>query len=499
MLKRGEADIVYLLQGELAEEVQRTPGLTLKPTPIVSTHWLVFADQWDPKSPWADRRVRLAANHAIDRQAINEALTLGFSQITCSIIPQSFDFFWQPPAYAFDPARAKQLLAEAGYPNGFDAGDLWCDAATVTISEALISYLQAVGIRVKLRPLERAAFFKSYQEKKLKNLVYSLSGAFGNAATRLETFTASGGPYVYGRLSRHRRALPRAGGDFDRKRREAPPPHPAADPRQGDVRADLAARLHPCLRPSGGGVRPRAHHRLGILRALRGREAEGEVREVRMDEHRTERRDFLKRMTALGAAGVPIVAGLRSALAQTGHGPGGSPMKTAYDPAGKFEIKVSEVDFGARRLGGSSWPAISRKVQGRSRGARLARRRLEPQGPFGRGAHGPRHRGQRRPGGGHRPEALAEAPYPASVQDASYGVRWLKSKAAEWNGDPSKIGMYGSSSGGHVAQLLGLRPRDRATTRSPCPRPRTSMRRWPTWRPVRRSATRTRASSRRSG
>jgi peptide/nickel transport system substrate-binding protein len=97
MLKRGEADIVYLLQSELAQEVQRTPGLTLRPTPIVSTHWLVFLDQWDPKSPWADRRVRLAANHAIDRQALNESITLGFSRITWSIIPQSFDFFWQPP------------------------------------------------------------------------------------------------------------------------------------------------------------------------------------------------------------------------------------------------------------------------------------------------------------------------------------------------------------------------------------------------------------------
>src|SRR2546430_2419679 len=54
-----------------------------------------------------------------------------------------------------------------------------------------------------------------------------------------------------------------------------------------------------------------------------------------------------------------------------------------------------------------------------------------------------------------------EAPYPAaSVQDANYGVRWLKSRAAEWNGDPSKIGVYGSSSGGHVAQLLAMRPRD---------------------------------------
>ena len=221
MLKRGEADIVYLLQGELAEEVRRTAGLTLRPTPIVSTHWLVFVDQWDPKSPWADRRVRLAANHAMNRQAVNEALTLGFSRITWSIIPQSFDFYWQPPAYLYDPTRAKQLLAEAGYPKGFDAGDLWCDAATATMSEALIGYLQAAGIRVKLRPLERAGFFKGYQEKKLKNLVYSLSGAFGNAATRLENFVVAGGPYVYGSYPDIDGLFREQAGELDRKRREA--------------------------------------------------------------------------------------------------------------------------------------------------------------------------------------------------------------------------------------------------------------------------------------
>jgi peptide/nickel transport system substrate-binding protein len=221
MLKRGEADVVYLLQSALAEEARRTPGLTLRPTPIVSTHWLVFLDQWDPKSPWADRRVRLAANHAIDRQAINEAITLGFSRITWSVIPQSFDFYWQPPAHAYDPARAKKLLAEAGYPRGFDAGDLWCDAATATMSEAVISYLQAAGIRVKLRPLERAAFFKGYQEKNLKNLLYSISGAFGNAATRLETFVASGGLYVYGGYPDIDGLFREQAGELDRKRREA--------------------------------------------------------------------------------------------------------------------------------------------------------------------------------------------------------------------------------------------------------------------------------------
>jgi len=220
-LKRGEADVVYLLQAELAEEARRTPGLTLRPTPIVSTHWVVFLDQWDAKSPWADRRLRLAANHAIDRTAMNEALTLGFSRITWSIIPQSFDFFWQPAAYAYDPARARQLLAEAGYPNGFDAGDFWCEPATASNTEAAANYLQTVGIRTRIRPLERAAFFKSYQDKKLKNLAYTISGAFGNAATRVENFVASGGIYVYGGYPDIDGLFREQANELDRKRREA--------------------------------------------------------------------------------------------------------------------------------------------------------------------------------------------------------------------------------------------------------------------------------------
>jgi peptide/nickel transport system substrate-binding protein len=152
---------------------------------------------------------------------MNEAITLGFSRITWSIIPQSFDFYWQPPAYPYETARAKQLLAEAGYPKGFDAGDLWCEPATATMSEAAIGYLQAAGIRVRLRPLERAAFFKGYQEKKLKDVAYTITGAFGNAATRIETFVAAGGPYVYGGYPDIDGLFREQAGELDRKRREA--------------------------------------------------------------------------------------------------------------------------------------------------------------------------------------------------------------------------------------------------------------------------------------
>ncbi len=220
-LKRGEVDIVYSIRGELAEEVLRTPGLALKPTVIQAAQWVNMLDQWDPKSPWHDRRVRLAANYAVDRKAINQAITLGHSKLTGSIIPSMFDFYWQPPAYPYDPARARQLLAEAGYPNGFDAGEYFCDISYANVQEAILNYFQAVGIRAKLRPLERAAHFKTWSEKKYKNLAYGASGAFGNAATRIEAFVAAGGTYVYGSYPDIDGLFREQAGELDPKKREA--------------------------------------------------------------------------------------------------------------------------------------------------------------------------------------------------------------------------------------------------------------------------------------
>jgi peptide/nickel transport system substrate-binding protein len=198
MLKRGEADVAYQIRGPLAEDVRRTPGLTLKATVPTFTEWLVFIEQWDPKSPWADRRVRLAANLAINRQAINESEYLGFARPAASIIPRDFQFYWPAPAYPYDPARARQLLSEAGYARGFDAGDLSTDAVYAPTAEAVVNDLRAVGIRAQLRPLERAAFYKADQEKSFKHLVRPGSAAAGNAATRIEAFVVTGGIRAYG-------------------------------------------------------------------------------------------------------------------------------------------------------------------------------------------------------------------------------------------------------------------------------------------------------------
>src|SRR5919204_1062300 len=122
-LKRGEVDLAYLFAGPVAEELKRTPGIKLEAPLLTGAFWLELTEQWDPKSPWHDRRVRLAASHAIDRQSLNQAETLGLSRPVGSIVPRDFEFALPFDPHPYDPKRAKQLLAEAGYPNGFDGGD----------------------------------------------------------------------------------------------------------------------------------------------------------------------------------------------------------------------------------------------------------------------------------------------------------------------------------------------------------------------------------------
>src|SRR5438876_897507 len=102
----------------------------------------------------------------------------------------------EPPRY--DPQKAKQLLAEAGYPQGFDAGDFTPLTGFSVAGEAAVNYLNAVGIRSHMRTMERAAFYAAWQEKKLRGLFLTAAGTSGNAATRVEAFVYSKGSHAYG-------------------------------------------------------------------------------------------------------------------------------------------------------------------------------------------------------------------------------------------------------------------------------------------------------------
>ena len=184
-----------------------------------------------------------------------------------------------------------------------------------------------------------------------------------------------------------------------------------------------------------------------------------------MNERTFERRDFLKGVTA-GVAGLSIAH-----AAGATNRPAKRAGKAVYDPAANMDVTVTEV-------------AMRRNAAGRMLMARV----YQPKGPgpfptvldLHGGAWNAKDRHAEEPmdrslaSSGLLVVAIdmtlaSESPYPACVQDANYGLRWLKTKAATWNGDGSKVGIYGSSSGGHVAELLSFRPHDPRYNAIPLP------------------------------
>src|SRR5256712_12473419 len=107
---------------------------------------------------------------------------LGFAKLTGSFVPSSFEFALPIEPHPYDPRRAKQLLAEAGYANGFDAGDITPLPPYTSVAEAIGGYLQAGGIKSRARPMERAALLPPWREKKLHRLPIGAPGAARHAA-----------------------------------------------------------------------------------------------------------------------------------------------------------------------------------------------------------------------------------------------------------------------------------------------------------------------------
>jgi peptide/nickel transport system substrate-binding protein len=219
-LKTGQVDIAFLFGGPVAEDIRKTQGMKLAAPLLYGIYWLDFLEQWDQKSPWHDRRVRLAASLAIDRKGINQAEMLGLGKEAGSFVPPEFDFALKVEPAPYDPARAKKLLAEAGYPNGFEGGDLTPLPPYTSLGEAVGSQLQEIGIRTRVRTMERATFMSSWREKKLRGLVIGATGAAGNAAARLEPFVTKNGIYAYGSDPELEQMFQAQAKELDRKKRE---------------------------------------------------------------------------------------------------------------------------------------------------------------------------------------------------------------------------------------------------------------------------------------
>jgi peptide/nickel transport system substrate-binding protein len=221
MLKTGEADIGYLMVGVEAATIKADSKLRLAQVIPPASWWLDFPEQWNPKSPWHDRRVRLAATMAVDKKALNEAERLGFSRLTGSIIPSVMEFARRKEPYPYDPTHAKRLLADAGYPNGFDAGEVTPLPPFVTMGESVANYLAAIGIKSRVRGMERATFMEAWRTKTRQGVFVTVTAAPGNASSRIENFVISTAPYATGGYPDIDELFRQQAQERDRKKREA--------------------------------------------------------------------------------------------------------------------------------------------------------------------------------------------------------------------------------------------------------------------------------------
>jgi len=201
MLSTGEADIVTLAAGPKIREVR---GGTVHTSDSVSASWVEFFNQGDPSSPYGNVKVRQAINYAVDKEAMIDKLLGGAAILMASTVsPIQFGFAKDLKPYPYDPAKAKQLLKEAGYPDGFDGGSIFASTAEQrTNSEAIVAYLADVGIKVKVTPVDGATFQSRWIPPKHnlnleKGMGWLGSSLPGDAAYRIESFFTKYGDWGY--------------------------------------------------------------------------------------------------------------------------------------------------------------------------------------------------------------------------------------------------------------------------------------------------------------
>ena len=156
LIQAGQADMWLLATQQEASDLRGKGFPVLVGT---STFNNIYPDSLNAKSPFADKKVREAVEYAIDRKAMSGALGFGFTTPLDQLAPPNTSGYNPAyPARAFNPAKAKQLLAEAGYPNGFSTS-MELTSTALNMGTAIKNYLGDIGIKVELNVLDLGKYY----------------------------------------------------------------------------------------------------------------------------------------------------------------------------------------------------------------------------------------------------------------------------------------------------------------------------------------------------
>jgi len=200
-IRTGEADIATRLSSEEALSLMGEPGVQIIKTPLDRVQYIGFNNMSTGQgTPIMDRNVRLAINYAIDREAIVASLFDNAAVALSNLFSTNNPGYNPDEVFSYDPEKARQLLAEAGYPNGFETGLACPDGAYLNVNEtceAVVGYLAEIGITTDLQLREANKHWDMEVAKELEPLFFDSWGSSnGEAIQRLRGMLDEGEAYA---------------------------------------------------------------------------------------------------------------------------------------------------------------------------------------------------------------------------------------------------------------------------------------------------------------
>lgn len=219
-LRAGDVDITMRLLPVQLDELRRDPNLQVQSVPGMRTYYVALPN-WKPEAPWAHKKVRQALNQGVDIDAIIQHVLLGAARPASAVYgPESFGYDGSVPRPRYDPARARQLLGEAGYPNGFTAELSVTPGAypfAKEAAEAIAGQLQQIGVTINVRPREQAVQAQDWVDHRLELFYEGQVSHFADADLPLRTFFRSGQTYLFFADEQLEKLIDRAAVELDEK------------------------------------------------------------------------------------------------------------------------------------------------------------------------------------------------------------------------------------------------------------------------------------------